>query len=503
MSKWKIIFNFLFLFLFLFFSLNSCNGTVPGGFDGAPQEADVLIRVLDKTNSRPIANARVSLKKDNETVGEEQLTDSNGEVVFNGIAYGDGYIAFINNALGYKSAASPMIKVVTNSEANVLLDRIGNGDGSGLIAGSVKDRATKLPIPRVSITYSGPQGSQVRQAFTDENGTYVIEGLIAGNYLLTFSTGNAKEQRRVTVLDGQSSNIETIFMDRNGIQSTGNFLVSLSGARKVVEINKSGNIIWSFSQLGSIESSSRLNTGDTVITDSNSSKVLQINSTGNIVKTFGSGSILNTLKYPSWVDTIDGSKMLVTDNGANKIIEITNGSSSWSFNTGLSRPRSAVYLNNGNILIADTGNRRVIEITRQGQVAWSFAENMDKPVHAVRLANGNTLITDSGFSRVLEVSSAGKVVWWYAGDNTAINTGGKNQVAIVPASTSNYQDLAEEAPPPDPGTSLLFPRSAVRLSNGDTLIADTGNNRIIEISQVKNVVWQLGNLPRPVSVERL
>ena len=68
---------------------------------------------------------------------------------------------------------------------------------------------------------------------------------------------------------------------------------------------------------------------------------------------------------------------------------------------------------------------------------------------------------------------------------------------------SSYGVYGGEEAPGAPGNTLLFPRSAIKLENGDILIADTGNNRIVQVSKDKKVIWQLANLPRPVSVERL
>ncbi|RZK25579.1 MAG: hypothetical protein EOO43_05150 [Flavobacterium sp.] len=535
MKKNKVT-KILFSFFFLTFFLQACDGVLtPGEKTGSV--ADVRIRVIDKKLQQPVANASISLKNETKQIGNTQITDASGETLFKSVPLGDGYVAFVNKALGYKSGASPVIKVVPNTETNILLDRLGDGEGSGLIAGSVKDKITRLAISRLTVNYVGPKIN--KSAITDDNGSFVIEGLVAGNYTLTFSKiGFVRTQKQVTVQEGQSANIETIFLAKQTTQSSvGNYLVSLSGAKKVVEINKTGAVVWSYDKLGSIESSARTNNGDTIITDSNSSRVLQI-SNGGSVKTFGAGTIISSLKYPTWVDSIDGQNILVTDNGSNKVVEFNGANTVWSYSTGLNRPRSSVYLNNGNILISDSGNHRVIEVNKAGNIVWSCDQYMDKPVHATRLANGNTLVTDSGYSRIVEIDYRGKVMWWFAGPQGNTSAGGGNSSGIGninPNSTNNDQTsdfddserdtgissartsntakkatinstvnaYGDEETPAAPGNTLLFPRSAVRLENGNTLIADTGNNRIVEISKDKKVVWELGKLSRPVSVERL
>ncbi len=525
----KILFSFLFLSVFII----SCNGgSLPNGSTNSV--ANVKITVIDKKLQKPVANASISLKKETKQIGTNQVTNANGEVTFKGVIPDDGYIAFVNKATGYKSGASPLIKVVApNTESNVLLDRIGDGDGSGLIAGSIKDKQTKQAISRLTVTYVGPKTN--KSVITDENGSFVIEGLVAGSYTLTFSKiGYIRQQKKVSVQEGQSSNIETIFLTRQTTTSSvGNYLVSLSGTKKAVEISKTGSVVWSYDKLGSIESSARTNNGDTIITDSNSSRVLQINSSGN-VKTFGAGTIISSLKYPTWVDSIDGQNILVTDNGANKVVEFNASNAVWSYSIGLNRPRSAMYLNNGNILISDSANKRVIEINKAGAILWTCDKYLDKPVHAIRLSNGNTLITDSGYSRIIEVNYKSEVIWWFAGFKSSSGGGNTSGIGNI---TPNSPDVEEPKPtnpmilhehqqlndrdtgissnktsvvtfdvdeaPKAPGNTLLFPRSAVRLENGNTLIADTGNNRIVEVSKDKKVIWELGNLSRPVSAERL
>lgn len=553
-GKSKTITIIIAVFFLALVLLSGCGGRIPNGGGGTnPVAANLLIRVIDEVTNAPVRNATVSLKKENEQAAPDTATNGNGEATFTNISAGDNYRAFVNNAPGYKSGASSIIKVTGNTESTILLKKMGMGEGSGLIAGSVKDLDSKEALAGMVISYIPPRAQRTapKPVMTDENGTFVMEGLIPGTYTLNFlKEGYRKTQKSINVAEGQSSNIETLFIPREkSLGSAGNLLVSLNGSSRVVEMDRGGRVVWSYNKLAGIESASRIFTGDTLVADSTGSKILQVSKTGNVINSIGGGTFIKTLKNPSWVDTIDGNAILVTDNGNNSITEYVNGNPVWTYNVALSRPRSAVYLNNGNVLITDTGNRRVIEVTKTGQVVWSFDTDMDKPVHAVRLSDGNTLITDSGFSRIIEVSKARKVVWWYAGNNSGGNGGNSGGADIgmgdgadgLPAPgtgmagyspqpvynvnqnanrtpynsgynvyenekkyrTQSFTGYGSEQPPAPPGGSLLFPRSAVRLPNGNTLIADTGNNRLVEVNKSKQVIWELGNLPRPVAVERL
>jgi hypothetical protein len=82
--------------------------------------------------------------------------------------------------------------------------------------------------------------------------------------------------------------------------------------------------------------------------------------------------------------------------------------------------------------------------------------NVEMPLAVERLANGNTLIADAGDeagsgSEIIEVDSVGSIVWTF-------NEG------------------------------LRFAHSGRRLKNGNTLITDTTNNRLIEVAPDKRIV---------------
>jgi hypothetical protein len=92
---------------------------------------------------------------------------------------------------------------------------------------------------------------------------------------------------------------------------------------------------------------------------------------------------------------------------------------------------------------------------------------------ASRLTNGDTLLTDAGNARIVEVNANDQVVWQYFTTNTA--------------PTDGVGDMSVAAPEPT---------RAIRLANGDTLISDQLNNRIIRINSSGNIVADYG-LPLP------
>lgn len=178
---------------------------------------------------------------------------------------------------------------------------------------------------------------------------------------------------------------------------------------------------------------------------------------------------------------LPNQRMLVSDTSANRIVEIDPLSSQivWTYGDGgrgLRGPRWAGRLSNGNTLVVDTGNHRILEVTTAGQQVWTHGEagragctghGLFKPHAAVRTADGTTLIADSGNHRVIEVDPKGAIVWQYGNQNNRL---GGNQ-------GSGPNQLSE-------------PSWASRTPDGTTLVADTGNGRVVEIDPAKTVVWQ-------------
>lgn len=91
---------------------------------------------------------------------------------------------------------------------------------------------------------------------------------------------------------------------------------------------------------------------------------------------------------------------------------------------------------------------------------------LDRPFGVERLENGNTLIADGGGrdwtnqgSEIIEVNQKGEIVW-------------------------SFQD------------ELLFAHSAKELTNGNLLLVDTTNNRLLEVSREKEIIWSSESWPQ-------
>lgn len=143
---------------------------------------------------------------------------------------------------------------------------------------------------------------------------------------------------------------------------------------------------------------------------------------------------------------------------------------------GMQRPFDVVPTSDGGMLIVDRaevqGDGRVFRVDASLNTVWQFggtsgmgAGEVFDPFTAEQLAGGHTLISDSLGFRVIEVDDAtGRIVWSY----------GEFKVSGSDAGHLNR------------------PHSAQRLANGDTLICDSENQRVIEVDMAKRIVWSYG-----------
>jgi hypothetical protein len=161
-------------------------------------------------------------------------------------------------------------------------------------------------------------------------------------------------------------------------------------------------------------------------------------------------------------------------------------------------------LPNGNILFHDTWTT-LKEITLGKKVVWTYDSakqngNVGKrvDVHAfARLQNGNTMIVESGVGRVIEVDKKGKLAHQFL-----LKKGGTQNTRWARHTPKGNLLVCSE----QPGVVTEYNRTgevvwdylintrvygAIRLKNGNTLIASGGGKSVVEISPAKKVVWAI------------
>lgn len=161
-------------------------------------------------------------------------------------------------------------------------------------------------------------------------------------------------------------------------------------------------------------------------------------------------------------------------------------------------------LENGNILFHDTWTETQ-EITLKKEIEWDYNsatlngnEGKRVDVHAfARLPDGSTMIAESGVGRIIHVDSDRKIVKQFP-----LGEGGRKNTRLVRIlENGNYLACAE-----NPGVVTEYDASgnivweyaidtrvygAIRLKNGNTLIASGSGNSVVEVTPEKKVVWDI------------
>ena len=192
-----------------------------------------------------------------------------------------------------------------------------------------------------------------------------------------------------------------------------------------------------------------------------------------------------------------------------------DGREAWD--SGKAAARDGFVLPNGNVLIA--WSDEVKEFTRDKQVVFRFARSAEaKEIGTVeRLDNGKTLITELGPKpRLLEVDADGQIAVEFPlkpeTDNAHMQTRMARKLPsgnyLVPhllafkvKEYSPTGDVVKEFPTDsdDLGGRKAenWPFTAIRLSNGHTLVNLTHGNKTVEMDASGKVVWKVGNVDFP------
>ena len=304
--------------------------------------------------------------------------------------------------------------------------------------------ATLACLPVASANAGGQFNAPGNILITDQFNNRVIEIDPSGTIVWSFGTGpgNTSAGAMVGTNDAERVGVHTL-MAGTGIPAGATKNCKKSGCpdNRVILVDQSGNVVWQYGQFG--------------------------------VTGFGP----NQLNTPVQNTFLPDGHVLITDQGNQRIIEVRPADNAivWQYGQNgvagsgpnqLNNPNAAELLANGHILISDENNNRAIEVTHATPsviVATFTAQGTVSGVaFASRLPSGDTLITDSNNSRIVEVDSHDKLVWQYA-TNTR------------------------------PGSNPIpLPTRAVRLANGNTLISDQFNNQVIAVNASGEIVASYG-----------
>jgi hypothetical protein len=125
----------------------------------------------------------------------------------------------------------------------------------------------------------------------------------------------------------------------------------------------------------------------------------------------------------------------------------------------LSAPAVAAEPVSHRVLAADYSTGKVAAVGADGKVEWEFPNKHD--VHDLWLLPNGNVLTHTGPTTVVEISPAKKVVWKY------------------------------EAKPKRGYTGKVEVHAFQRLPDGSTMVAESGNARIVEVNEAGKVVTEV------------
>lgn len=198
-----------------------------------------------------------------------------------------------------------------------------------------------------------------------------------------------------------------------------------------------------------------------------------------------------------------------------------DGKVAWEYG-GLRQVHKIQQLDNGNIL-CQHGWQKIVEINPAKKVVWTYdsTTNGNKgkklEVHAFqRLANGNTMIVENGIGRIIEVDKAGKIqheVKYKVNELHAhsdvrmghkLDSGNYLLCHEKEGRVTEYDSMGKvvwDYPVPmfdqkrkgghGPEAFGNQVYNAIRLKNGNTLIATGNGHSVLEVTPEKKVVWKI------------
>lgn len=282
--------------------------------------------------------------------------------------------------------------------------------------------------------------------FVDKNWNRVVEADLEGNIVWECAAPEVKVNHNMRGFCGAMlTDVELLPND--------NVLILIGGVG-VYELNRSGNVVWSYLNQTISHDADRLANGNTIMACAGAEQesefpyddpqAIEVNRNGDIVwqwhakKEYLSGRYKNIRSKDAddWthlnsVQRLDDGNTLLSIRNWNMIVGVDkSGHTVWKTGGNTQKgkhgwpigspncPHTPVMMANGRIIVSESMNGRVIEWDLENEeIVWKYPETRWQkggPYYFVRashrLPNGNTFIIDSK-GMFLEVTRDGEIVW--------------------------------------------------------------------------------------------
>ena len=274
----------------------------------------------------------------------------------------------------------------------------------------------------------------------------------------------------------------------------GPILIADGGGKRLLIIDPNGRTMWHFPRAGDLVAGQTFKApeaawfspnGKQVVVASEDSNILYVIdiATHKVVYTYGKtdapGSGPNQVNAPDGVVMLQSGDLLVPDAGNCRIITIPAGSQKISRQLGqtgtcahnppqsFNDPSGLFPMSNGNYVVTEGHGHWVSEMSPLGKVSWSVqVPGVSFIYETSEIGPDRYATVDHVFpGQALTFDHTGKVLWRYA---------------------------------PTGDQALNKPSLVIALPNGDFMVSDKVNNRLIVVDPRTNaVVWQYGHTKVP------
>jgi hypothetical protein len=189
----------------------------------------------------------------------------------------------------------------------------------------------------------------------------------------------------------------------------------------------------------------------------------------------------------------------------NKVIDLDATNKPRFTIEGVVFPLDVQYLPGDRVLLAEHNAMKVTERDKEGKVLWEKA--IDSPLSAQRLPNGNTLIGTR--QQIVEVDPKGKEVSTFTqprgemimrvqrlrnGQTAVVTQLGVTKFTLLDRDMKEVRSFGVEVRTSGGRIEVL--------PNGNVLIPENGNNRVVELDRDGRVVWEVA-VDQPIAALRL
>jgi PQQ-like domain len=276
--------------------------------------------------------------------------------------------------------------------------------------------------------------------------------------------------------------------------------------------------------------------GPVLVADEDNNRLVEISPGGQVLWQFPRpGDLASGQTFEKPDDAFfssDGTQIIATqeENFAVTLIDVATHKIVWRYGqpgvhgsgpNQLWNPDDAMVLPNGDVVISDIMNCRIIVVAKgEHTVARSYGRvgscyhnpplRFGSPNGAFPLEDGNWLVTEINGDWVSEIAPGGTVLWSthppgvaYPSDTNEI---GPDRYLTVDYSSPGQVVIFDRSGHtiwryrPTGAAALNHPSLAVGLPNGDLMLNDDANHRVIVVDpRTSQVVWQYGVTGRPGS----